>query len=100
VSYLGYPGTTGADFVDYVIADPTVLPFEQSAFYTEKIVHLPDCYLVNDRKREISPTTPTRKAAGLPETGFVFCCFNTNYKITPQVFEPITGSLHPPDRAK
>ena len=87
VSYLGYPGTMGADFIDYVIADPTVLPFEQSAFYTEKIVHLPDCYLVNDRKREISPTTPTRKAAGLPETGFVFCCFNSNYKITPQLFD-------------
>jgi len=87
VSYLGYPGTTGADFIDYVIADEIVLPFDQQSFYTEKIVHLPGCYQVNDRKREIATRTPTRAECGLSERGFVFCCFNNNFKITPPIFE-------------
>jgi protein O-GlcNAc transferase len=87
VSYLGYPGTMGADFIDYVIADKTVLPFDQQAFYAEKIVHLPDCYQVNDSRREIAARTPTRREAGLPEEGFVLCCFNNSYKITPPVFD-------------
>jgi protein O-GlcNAc transferase len=87
VSYLGYPGTMGADFIDYLIADETVLPFDQQPYYTEKIVHLPDCYQVNDSKREIPARTPARRGAGLPEEGFVFCCFNNNYKITPPVFD-------------
>jgi protein O-GlcNAc transferase len=86
VSYLGYPGTTGADFIDYVVADKWVLPFDQQPFYSEKIVHLPDCYQVNDGKRTIAPGTPGRAECGLPEQGFVFCCFNGNYKITPEVF--------------
>jgi predicted O-linked N-acetylglucosamine transferase (SPINDLY family) len=87
VSYLGYPGTMGADFIDYLIADKTVLPFDQQAFYAEKIVHLPDCYQVNDSRREIAARTPTRREAGLPEEGFVLCCFNNSYKITPPVFD-------------
>jgi predicted O-linked N-acetylglucosamine transferase (SPINDLY family) len=87
VSYLGYPGTTGADFFDYVIADPIVLPFDQQPFYTERIVHLPDCYLVNDSKRVIPSGAPTRQACGLPEDAFVFCCFSNNYKITPEIFD-------------
>jgi predicted O-linked N-acetylglucosamine transferase (SPINDLY family) len=86
-AYLGYPGTTGADFVDYIIADKIVLPFEQQAFYTEKIVHLPDCFQVNDRKRNIAARTPTRAEAGLPAKGFIFCCFNNNWKIAPEVFD-------------
>jgi len=86
-NYLGYPGTTGAGFIDYVIADKTVLPFEEQPFYSEKIVHLPYCYQVNDSKRAISERTPSRREAGLPEQGFVFCCFNNNYKITPPVFD-------------
>jgi predicted O-linked N-acetylglucosamine transferase (SPINDLY family) len=86
-SYLGYPGTTGADFIDYVIADPIVLPFDQQPYYTERIVHLPDSYQVNDAKRLIAPGAPTRQACGLPEEGFVFCCFNNNYKIAEDVFE-------------
>jgi predicted O-linked N-acetylglucosamine transferase (SPINDLY family) len=86
VSYLGYPGTTGADFVDYVIADPTILPFDQQPYYTERIVHLPDAYQVNSR-RSVSASIPTRAACGLPEDAFVFCCFNNNYKITQEVFE-------------
>jgi protein O-GlcNAc transferase len=85
-SYLGFPGTIGAEFIDYIIADKTVAPFEHQAFYTEKIVHLPDCYQVNDTKRKIAERTPTRQEAGLPEKGFVFCCFNNNWKITPDIF--------------
>lgn len=86
VSFLGYPGTMGADFIDYIIADPMVAPFEQQPYYTEKIIHLPDCYQPNS-KRRIADRTPGRSEAGLPERGFVFCCFNNNYKITPAVFD-------------
>jgi predicted O-linked N-acetylglucosamine transferase (SPINDLY family) len=85
-SYLGFPGTMGAEFIDYIIADKTVAPFEHQAFYTEKIVHLPDCYQVNDTKRKIAERTPTRQEAGLPDKDFVFCCFNNNWKITPDIF--------------
>jgi protein O-GlcNAc transferase len=87
VSYLGYPGTMGADFIDYVIADPIVLPLDQQPLWTERIVHLPDCYQVNDSKRQISTRTPTRREVDLPERGFVFCSFNNNWKITPPVFD-------------
>jgi protein O-GlcNAc transferase len=87
VSYLGYPGTTGADFIDYVIADKIVLPFNQQPFYTEKIVHLPDSYQVNDSKRPIAAPIATRSAAGLPADGVVFCCFNNPWKINSRMFE-------------
>ena len=87
VAYLGYPGTMGTSFIDYIVADKIVLPFSQQPFYTEKIVHLPDSYLVNDSQRRIAAETPARGAAGLPEEGFVFCCFNNSYKINPPVFE-------------
>lgn len=87
VSYLGYPGTVGADFIDYVVADPVVLPFDQQPFYPEKIVHLPDCYQVNDAGRSAPAPAPTRAEAGLPAQGFVFCCFNANFKITAAVFD-------------
>ncbi len=86
VNYLGFPGTLGAEFYDYVIADPIVLPFDQQQFYTEQIVHLPECYQSNDSKRAIAETL-TRQEMGLPDAGFVFCCFNNNYKITPPVFD-------------
>ena len=87
VNYLGYPGTLGASYYDYVVADATVLPFNQQPHFVEKIVHLPNCYQVNDRKKAASADPPIRSEAGLPETGFVFCCFNNNYKITPSVFD-------------
>src|SRR6516164_1450713 len=87
VSYLGYPATMGVDFIDYVLADRIVLPFDQQQSYSEMIVHLPNCYQINDSKREIAAETPTRGAVGLPETGFVFCSFNNSYKLTPQFFE-------------
>jgi protein O-GlcNAc transferase len=86
-SYLGYPGTTGADFIDYVIADPVVLLLEDQPFYSERIVQLPDCYQVNDSKRRIAPQVPSRRELDLPEQAFVFCCFNNNYKITAEVFD-------------
>lgn len=87
VNYLGYPGTMGAAFIDYVIADPIVLPFDQQCCYTETIVHLPECYQVNDAKRTIADHTPSRSEAGLPEQGFVFCSFNNTFKINPPVFD-------------
>lgn len=86
VSFLGYPGTMGAPFIDYIIADPFVLPMDQQTFYSEKIVHLPYCYQPNDSKRLIANITPTRAECGLPEQGFVFCSFNNGYKITPEFF--------------
>jgi protein O-GlcNAc transferase len=87
VSYLGYPGTMGADFIDYIIADAIVVPPGEETFYSEQVVRLPDCYQVNDRERPIDETSARRAEAGLPERGFVFCCFNNNYKITAPVFD-------------
>jgi predicted O-linked N-acetylglucosamine transferase (SPINDLY family) len=86
VNFLGFPATMGADFIDYIIADRIVLPFDQHPFYTERIAHLPDCYQPNDTKRAIAERTGTRAEEKLPDDGLVFCCFNNNYKITPQVF--------------
>ena len=87
VNYLGFPGTMGADFIDYIIADEVVLPFDQQRFYSERIVHLPDCCQPNDRRRQIADRTPARAEVGLPEHGFVFCSFNNSWKITPEVFD-------------
>ena len=87
VNYLGYPGTMGADYIDYLIADATLIPEEYRKYYTEKIVSLPDSYQVNDAKRCIAEWYPTRTECGLPEKGFVFCCFNNNYKITPATLD-------------
>ncbi len=87
VSYLGFPGTLGAPYIDYILADPVVIPPGHDTFYTEKVVRLPDTYQVNDRKRAIAERTPARAELGLPDAGFVFCCFNNNYKITPRVFD-------------
>ena len=87
VSYLGYPGTTGADYMDYVIADKVVIPERNQSHYTEKVAYLPHSYQVNDGKRKISDRMFTREEAGLPLQGFVFCCFNNNYKIQPATFD-------------
>ncbi|NJM33950.1 MAG: tetratricopeptide repeat protein [Rhodomicrobium sp.] len=86
VNYLGYPGTMGADFIDYILADSFILPMDQQPFFDEKIVHLPGCYQPNDTKRAIAETAPSRRECGLPESGVVFCCFNNTYKITRDVF--------------
>ena len=78
VSYIGYPGTVGAEYMDYIVADKTLIPETAQAFYSEKVVYLPHSYQVNDRKREISNKIFTREELGLPakDAGFVFCCFN------------------------
>jgi predicted O-linked N-acetylglucosamine transferase (SPINDLY family) len=86
VSYLGYPGTMGAEYIDYLIADHTLIPEEKQQHYSEKIVYMPNSYQVNVSKRSISKTSLMRHEFGLPNTGFVFCCFNNNYKITPATF--------------
>ena len=86
INYLGYPGTTGADYMDYIIADEVIIPKESSNNYTEKILYLPDCYQPNIKKREISKKSFKRSDFGLPENSFIYCCFNSNYKITPHIF--------------
>jgi protein O-GlcNAc transferase len=85
-SFLGFPATMGADFIDYIIADRVALPFDRQAFYTEKIVHLPDSFLPNDSGRAIAPPPP-RAQLGLPDDAVVFCCFNNHAKITARVFD-------------
>lgn len=87
VNYLGFPGTLGAAYIDYIVADAIVIPDTQRPFFTEKVVHLPDSYQANDRTRAIADRAFTRDELGLPPDGFVFCCFNNNYKITPQTFD-------------
>lgn len=84
-TWLGYPGTTGAAFFDYVIADPVVAPPAHASAYSERIARLPWCYQPNDRTRSIA-SAPTRTACGLPEDAVVFCCFNAAYKINPAIF--------------
>jgi protein O-GlcNAc transferase len=86
VNFLGYPSTLGVDYMDYIIADDFVAPPEQHQFFSEKVVCLPGCYQVNSR-RDIAPHTPTKNDCGLPDRGFVFCCFNKNAKITPRLFD-------------
>jgi len=86
VNFLGYPCTMGAPFMDYIIVDATVVPSSQQPYFAERLVHMPGCYQVNDGRREIGARTPSRAECGLPESGFVFCCFNNIYKITPDMF--------------
>ena len=86
LSYIGYLGTMGADYYDYLIADKKIIPLESQQYYKEKIVYLPS-YQVNDSKREIADNTFTRVELNLSENRFVFCCFNSNYKITPPTFD-------------
>ena len=86
VNYLGYPGTLGAKYMDYIIADRFVIPPEHQGYYNEKVVYLPDTYLPTDGGIQIAERTPTRAECGLPETGVVFCSFNHDYKISPHMF--------------
>jgi predicted O-linked N-acetylglucosamine transferase (SPINDLY family) len=85
VNYLAYPGTMGADFIDYIIADATIIPRTFAKDYAEKIVWMPDSYSPRDT-RLVVPGNVTRRDVGLPEDGFVFCCFNQLLKVTPAVF--------------
>jgi protein O-GlcNAc transferase len=86
-NYLGYPGTMGADFIDYIIVDHFLVPMEQQPFYTERLVQLPNCYQPSELGQQVADRMPSRLECGLPEQGFVFCCFNTSYKLTPAFFD-------------
>lgn len=86
VAYLGYPGTMGCDFMDYVIGDRFVTPLEHQPHYRERLVLMPGSYQVNDRRRPLDTPVPDRAACGLPPDGFVFCAFNSLFKITPSLF--------------
>jgi protein O-GlcNAc transferase len=87
VSYLGFAGTSGADFIDYIVADRFVIPPEERCFFSEHVAYLPDCFLPSDDKREIAARTLARGAYSLPEHGFVFCCFNNSWKLNPELFD-------------
>jgi len=87
VNYLGYPGSMGASFVDYIIADRFLIPEAQRDLYSEKIIYLPETFQANDIKRDIAEGVPSRIEVGLPENAFVFCSFNSSYKITPAFFD-------------
>jgi predicted O-linked N-acetylglucosamine transferase (SPINDLY family) len=86
-NYLGFPGTMGADFIDYLIADEVVVPTGQHCHYSEKLVTLPGSFMPADSTRAIGSRAFTRTELGLPTNGFVFCCFNASYKITPPIFD-------------
>ncbi len=87
VSYLGYPGTLGTDFIDYIVADEVVVPDAARPYYTERVLYLPNCYQPNDDMRVIDATPTTRADFGLPEDAFVFASFNASYKIGPREFD-------------
>jgi predicted O-linked N-acetylglucosamine transferase (SPINDLY family) len=87
VNYLGFPGTLGASYMDYIITDRCIIPEHHKPFYEEKVVYLPNCYQANDDKRKIAANVRNRVECGLPTSGFVFCCFNNSYKILPDVFD-------------
>jgi predicted O-linked N-acetylglucosamine transferase (SPINDLY family) len=93
VNFLGFLGTMGAGFIDYIIADPVVLPMTEQPFFDERIVHLPDCFMPSDTRSASGEQMPTRAQCGLPEQGFVFCCFNRASKITPALFDVWMGLL-------
>jgi len=87
VNYLGFPGTMGADYIDYILADRFVIPEPLQRYYAEKVVYLPDTFQANDATRTIAESTRSRTEFGLPERGLVFCSFNDTYKITPAIFD-------------
>jgi len=87
VNYLGYPGTMGVRYMDYIIADRHVIPPEHQPYYNERVVYMPDAYLPTDGSITVAERTPTREECKLPPTGFVFCSFNHDYKISPGIFD-------------
>lgn len=94
VNYLGHPGTTGADFIDYLIGDPVVTPAAHAADYPERLVRLPNCYLATDHTQPIAADAGSRADHGLPEKAVVFCAFNTSYKLEPRGFDVWMRILH------
>jgi protein O-GlcNAc transferase len=87
INYLGYPGSTGADFMDFIIADPIVIPPRNEKFFVEKIIRLPNCYQPNDANKVVSNNIYSREEIGIPSKDFVYCCFNNSFKILPDIFE-------------
>ena len=87
INYLGFPGTMGTDFMDYIVADRHIIPPGNQKYFNEKILYLPNTYMPTDNGRELSERHMTRRDMGLPEEAFVFCCFNNNYKITSSEFD-------------
>ena len=87
LNYLGFPCTMGSDFIDYIVADLTVISEGEERFYAEQVVRLPDSYQINDDRRQIATSAPTRRECGLPDSAFVFCCFNGTQKLTPLFFD-------------
>ncbi|MDA9896227.1 tetratricopeptide repeat protein [Amylibacter sp.] len=87
INYLGYPGTLGADFMDYIVADQNLIPEAFQEFYIEKQIYLPHTYWPTNNIQAISQKVQTKEDMGLPSDGFVFCCFNNNYKISPKEFD-------------
>ena len=87
INYLGFPGSMGAPYIDYIVADGYVIPEELSANYAEQVLRLPHCYQPNDNLRVIATTPQSRTKHGLPDEAIVLCSFNNNYKITPKVFD-------------
>jgi protein O-GlcNAc transferase len=87
VNYLGFPGTMGATFLDYIIADTFVIPPPYTTQYSEQVVYLPDCFQANDDQRIVSAPSFGRAQVELPEKAFVFCCLNATYKINPRMFD-------------
>ncbi len=94
VNYLGFPATMGVEYMDYIIADEFVIPRESQVHYAEQVVYLPDTFQANDDRRRIGAAVPARQAVGLPDSGFVFCSFNNNYKINPATFDAWMRVLH------
>ena len=94
INYLGYAGTSGARYMDYILADSIVIPEDRRTLYTEQVVWLPNSYFATDDRRPVSAKTPSRAESGLPETGFVFCSFNNAYKITAEIFQVWMRLLH------
>jgi protein O-GlcNAc transferase len=97
INFLGYPGTMGAQYIDYIVADRHVIPDQERVHYAEKVIHMPHSYQPNDAKRPLPTESPSREHWALPQRGFVFCCFNNLYKITPAVFEIWTEVLRAVD---
>lgn len=87
VNYLGFPGTMGAGYMDYLLADPTVCPPDYQCYYTEKIAYLPHCFIPHDSTRKTASHVFTRKELSLPDTGFVYCCLNNSQKFNPEIFD-------------
>ena len=85
ISYIGHPGTTGTEFIDYAIVDDFIVPNKNDKFFTEKLIKLEGCYQATDNTRPL-PKAKTKKEFGLPEDKFVFCSFNNTYKIQPEMF--------------